>query len=111
MKSTEKYYALTLKYVKTDRKPKVSDYTEWITNAKLLQAGIKVIVEGYELDSKHRIHYHAVISSKKNLLKKKFVLGGIHQKIDNLPLIKDFLIYSRYCKKSCLDIYNIQKLE
>lgn len=111
LKPAEKYYAVTLKFVKTNRKPKVSDYTSWILNAQLLQDDLKLIVEGYELDSKQRIHYHAVISSKRNLFKKKFVVAGIHQQIDYLPLIKDFLNYSRYCKKSCMGPINIQKFE
>lgn len=91
------YYSLTVKCNDKDYHPLVSDYQGWIANAE--SKGVQILSPFYEVDSKDRLHLHAVILGPKNLFKKRLMFGEYHQKIDEIPSWKDLVAWSDYIQK------------
>lgn len=91
------YYAITLKqnYL---TKPQEQDYEKWFEYAYYKGGLIKEHV--YELDSKDRLHVHAIMVFPRPIYKKQFMLAGMHQKIDQLKNQKDFKTFANYMSKS-----------
>lgn len=105
------YYSLTVKCNDKSKHPLVGDYQEWIYNAE--DKGVDILSPFYEVDSKDRLHLHAVLLGPKNLYKKKLMYKGYHQKIDEIPSWGDLIAWSDYIQKGYYnnDQYNQFLLE
>lgn len=91
------YYAVTLKQnFKT--KPQEYDYEMWFEYAFYHQGMMHGMV--YELDSKDRLHCHAILSFPRKIFKQSLSVVGMHQKLDELKTYEDKANYARYMSKS-----------
>lgn len=94
-----KFYAITLKYLLLSDIPTCGDYEEYMYEATKRYPTIEILNSCYELDSHHRLHYHAIISGPNRISYKSLQIKYMHQDIHELETDNDVMNFSKYIDK------------
>lgn len=93
------YWAITVKYNVGNSVVEVAEghYQIWMDNAKKL--GLVIYDFTFEYDAQWRLHMHAVGDTRKMIFKKRLLLPGYHQQINELSTHADAIIWMKYMYK------------